>query len=91
MTPHYRCPWCAATRVRVGEFLNHLFGYHQDIIRERLAMTRSPNTPKMLDPPRNGLNGHSQSKEGHVHTHTSGMPCRCGSLNPGVSGEGDSR
>ncbi len=58
MTPRYRCPWCKQQPQGADSFLNHLFGYHQDLIRERLAMYETRSTRKTLDPPRNALNGH---------------------------------
>ncbi len=56
MTPRYRCPWCREVGDTADRFLDHLFAWHQDLIRERLAITRSPRPRKTLDPPRNAAN-----------------------------------
>ncbi len=77
MTARYLCPWCPRVEWFPGKdrFLNHLFGFHENLIIERLerrnALPGSFGTRKPLDPPRNAAN-----------------PCR--PLNRGVSGEGDS-
>ncbi len=77
MTARYLCPWCPRVEWFLGKdrFLNHLFGYHQDRIIERLerrnALRGSFGTRKSVGYPRSVLKVHPP-------------------LSPGVSGEGDS-
>ncbi len=80
MTSRYRCPWCDFLGEGPDRFLSHLFGYHRDLIRERLAMTGSLSTRKPPDPPRNALERHSR-----VYSKR-----ETDAINKAVSGEGDS-
>ncbi len=58
MTPRYRCPWCDYFLEGADRFLNHLFGFHVALIKERLAAmpvtygTRNParRPPEALKP-----------------------------------------
>lgn len=56
MTSRYRCPWCPKIGDTPDRFLNHLFGWHMGLLRERLAMYEARSTRKSLDPPRNAAN-----------------------------------
>ncbi len=71
MTPLFRCPWCREVGDTADRFLNHLFAWHQRLIRERLAITRSPRPRKTLDPPRNAAkpaHGYSPGVSGEGDT-----------------------
>ncbi len=48
----YSCPWCKTVSDGAGQFINHMFGYHRELIRERLAMTGYYGTHNPRDPPR---------------------------------------
>ncbi len=88
MTSRYRCPWCRSFRGDAKHTRFHILDHHRKLLIDGLALLESFGTRKTLDPPRNASNGHPPRDL--RHTHTSGMPCRCDILNPGVSGEGDS-
>ncbi len=64
MTARYRCPWCGTAFPTRDRALNHMFGFHATLIRERLAMTRDPRPHKdPIAPPRR-LKDHLQSNLG---------------------------
>ncbi len=91
MTLLYRCPWCVHVErgMKASALMRkHILERHRGLLIRGLGLLESFSTRKPLDPPRNAANG--RPPRGSWHTHTSGMPCRCDTLNPGVSGEGDS-
>ncbi len=52
MTRRYPCPYCKPDVFEGRDrFLNHLFGWHKTLIRERLALSGSHSTHKDTNPP----------------------------------------
>ncbi len=86
MTLPYRCPWCLTYWDRSAILTrDHVLTKHRRALEMALRPVESFTTRKTPDPPRNA----AKPYPGTHHTHTSGMPCRCGA-NAAVSGEGDS-
>ncbi len=93
MTPLFRCPWCVQVERGVmapARMREHILVVHRDVLIEGLGLLESFDTRKPLDPPRNGLKGHR--RHDLVSCHHPGCKTRSHphTLNPGISGEGDS-